>query len=74
MEPQRKCVVTISRWGKLAKKNSHKTLSIGEGGAIMKTTFAKCCPNPFEECKLKNKNKSRKQEGTFRKWKPWAPT
>ena len=43
-------------------------------GKHEKKMIEKCCLNPFGECKLKNKNKSRKQEGTFRKWKPWAPT
>ena len=41
-----------------------------EGQHEKKTMIEKCCLNPFGECKMKNKNKSRKQEGTFRKWKP----
>ena len=59
--------------GVIRKKKSQKTLSIGEGKAIMKKMFVKHYPNAFGECKLKSKNKSRKQEGTFIKWKPWAP-
>ena len=58
--------------GAISKKKSEKILSIGEEEAIMNKMFAKHCPNTFGECKLKSKNKSRKQEGTFRKWKPWA--
>ena len=55
--------------GVIRKKKSQKTLSIGEGKAIMKKMFAKHCRNPFGECKLKAKTK----DGTFIKWKPWAP-
>ena len=43
-------------------------------GNMKKKMIEKCCLTLFGECKMKTKNKSRKQEGTFRKWKPWAPT
>ena len=59
--------------GLIGKKKISEDFVNRGGKAIMKKMFAKHCGNPFGECKLKSKNKSRKQEGTFIKWKPWAP-
>ena len=43
--------------GVIRKKKSQKTLSIGEGKAIMKKRFVKHYPNAFGDCKLKSKKK-----------------
>ena len=48
--------------GVIRKKKSQKTLSIGEGKAIMKKMFVKHYSNEFGEYTLKSKNKSRESK------------
>ena len=61
IDPQYICDIKTSQCGQI-RKNISKDCGWGEREAIMKKklTVEKCCQNPFGECKMKSKNKSRK--------------